>query len=192
MPNPRASGGSTSIRRWSIQMLPPVSGSRPARQFSAVDLPQPEGPSRATNSPPLIASSRSSSATLPAKLRLTRSSRSSAKRSVPLTCPPRCARRPRERGLLCSLGLPAPDLAIPLVERGHLLLGRQRRLLGDLGDPLVELGHAELLDCLLAVGRRHVQGHALDRRTRVEVAAVVGLRLLLRLQHEPDELQVRG
>ena len=30
---------------------PPVRGSRPARQFSAVDLPQPDGPSRAMNSP---------------------------------------------------------------------------------------------------------------------------------------------
>ena len=53
MPNPRFSGGSVSIRVSSSQIVPPVSGSRPARQFSAVDLPQPDGPSRAMNSPPL-------------------------------------------------------------------------------------------------------------------------------------------
>ena len=51
MPKPRFSGGSTSIRLSSSQMPPPVSGCNPAMQFSAVDLPQPDGPSSAMNSP---------------------------------------------------------------------------------------------------------------------------------------------
>ena len=44
MPKPRFSGGSVSMRVSSSQMLPPDSGSRPAMQLSAVDLPQPDGP----------------------------------------------------------------------------------------------------------------------------------------------------
>src|SRR5436190_1681867 len=169
MPKPRASGGRASMRRPSIQILPAVSGSSPARQFSAVDLPQPDGPSRATNSPPLMVSSRSCSANRPAKLRLTRSSRNSAKRASPLVfigsppcllrspalvgwrcslavgavlicSPPRSLRSPALAGRRCSLAvgsrrpllrLPAPDLAVPLVERGDLLLGRQRGLLRE-------------------------------------------------------------
>ena len=51
MPKPRFSGGSVSMRVSSSQMLPPDSGSRPAMQLSAVDLPQPDGPSSAMNSP---------------------------------------------------------------------------------------------------------------------------------------------
>ena len=54
MPKPRCSGGSVSMRVSSSQMLPPESGSRPAMQLSAVDLPQPDGPSSAMNSPRLI------------------------------------------------------------------------------------------------------------------------------------------
>ena len=51
-------------------------------QLSAVDLPQPDGPSSAMNSPRLMVSVSSSSALndlppLPAKRRVTRSSRSS-------------------------------------------------------------------------------------------------------------------
>ncbi len=67
------------MRRPSSQMLPPVSGSSPARQFSAVDLPQPEGPSRATNSPRATVSVTSrNAATLPNR-RPTPSSRNSLK-----------------------------------------------------------------------------------------------------------------
>ena len=51
MPKPRCSGGRVSMRSSSSQMLPPDSGSRPAMQLSAVDLPQPDGPSSAMNSP---------------------------------------------------------------------------------------------------------------------------------------------
>ena len=41
------------MRVLSSQILPLVSVSSPARQFSAVDLPQPDGPSSAMNSPRL-------------------------------------------------------------------------------------------------------------------------------------------
>src|SRR5437763_1785371 len=41
-------------------MAPSLSGNNPARQFSAVDLPQPEGPRSATNSPPEICRSSAS------------------------------------------------------------------------------------------------------------------------------------
>ena len=54
-----------------------VRGSSPARQLSAVDLPQPDGPSRATNSPPRIVRSSPSSARTSPKPRLTPSRRSS-------------------------------------------------------------------------------------------------------------------
>ena len=48
-------------------------------QFSAVDLPQPDGPSRATNSPRLTVRVTSRSACTWPKSRLIRSSRSSRK-----------------------------------------------------------------------------------------------------------------
>jgi hypothetical protein len=51
MPKPRFSGGSSSMRSSSSQIAPEESGSSPAMQLSAVDLPQPEGPSSAMNSP---------------------------------------------------------------------------------------------------------------------------------------------
>ena len=51
MPKPRFSGGSVSMRVSSSQMVPPESCMRPAMQLSAVDLPQPDGPSSAMNSP---------------------------------------------------------------------------------------------------------------------------------------------
>ena len=84
MPNPRCSGGSTSIRRSSSLMLPPESCSSPAMQFNAVDLPQPEGPSSAMNSPRLIVIVSSDNALnalppAPAKRRVTASRRNSLK-----------------------------------------------------------------------------------------------------------------
>ena len=80
MPKPRFSGGSVSIRISSRWIVPPESGSSPAMQLSAVDLPQPEGPSSAMNSPrrTVIVSSLSALNALPpapAKRRVTRSSR---------------------------------------------------------------------------------------------------------------------
>ena len=84
MPKPRFSGGSVSMRRSSSQIVPPDSCMRPAMQLSAVDLPQPDGPSSAMNSPRRTVSVSSSSALnalppAPAKRRVTRSSRSSVK-----------------------------------------------------------------------------------------------------------------
>ena len=84
MPKPRCSGRSTSMRLSSSQMLPPVSDSKPARQLSAVDLPQPDGPSRAMNSPRRIVRLRESRASAPPKRRVTWSSFSSPK---PCTAP---------------------------------------------------------------------------------------------------------
>ncbi len=52
-------GRSGSMRFSSSQMPPPVAGRRPAIRFSVVDLPQPEGPSRAMNSPLRIVSETS-------------------------------------------------------------------------------------------------------------------------------------
>ncbi len=79
MPKPRCSGGSVSMRRSSSQMPPPVAGSSPARQFSVVDLPQPDGPSKAMNSPRRTVRDTSLSAVTAPKRRLSRSSRSSRK-----------------------------------------------------------------------------------------------------------------
>ena len=80
MPKPRASGGRGSTRVWSSQMLPADSGSSPARQFSAVLLPQPEGPSRAMKlTPPDRKGTTSRNAFSVPKSRLTPSSRSSRK-----------------------------------------------------------------------------------------------------------------
>ena len=62
MPKPRRSGGRVSMRVSSSQMRPELRSVRPARQLSAVDLPQPEGPSRATNSPRWMSRCRSASA----------------------------------------------------------------------------------------------------------------------------------
>src|SRR5947208_15729837 len=65
-------------------MVPPDNGRRPAMQLRAVDLPQPDGPSSATNSPRRIVIVSSLSAAnacppAPAKRRVTRSRRSSLK-----------------------------------------------------------------------------------------------------------------
>src|SRR6185436_18658440 len=62
MPKPRFSGGSTSSRSSLSQIAPADSGISPAMQFSAVDLPQPDGPSSAMNSPRLTVIERSFSA----------------------------------------------------------------------------------------------------------------------------------
>jgi len=62
MPKPRFSGGSVSMRSSSSQIEPEESASSPAMQLSAVDLPQPEGPSSATNSPRRMVTVRPSSA----------------------------------------------------------------------------------------------------------------------------------
>ncbi len=77
MPKPRCSGGSVSMRVSSSMIVPSESGSSPAMQLSAVDLPQPDGPRSAMNSPRLIVIVSSDSALnaappAPAKRRVTR------------------------------------------------------------------------------------------------------------------------
>ncbi len=47
--------GLMPLMSWpSTRIAPPVTLSRPAMQFSSVDLPQPEGPTRIRNSPESI------------------------------------------------------------------------------------------------------------------------------------------
>ena len=65
----------------------------------------------------------------------------------------------------------------------------ERRACGNFGDPLVVFGPAELLDRVLALLRRHRQRHVLHRRARIEIALVVGQRLLLRLEHELHQVE---
>ena len=60
-------------------MPPPVAGSSPARQFSVVDLPHPDGPSNAMNSPRRTVSDTSCRALTVPNWRLSRSSRNSRK-----------------------------------------------------------------------------------------------------------------
>ena len=71
----------------SSQMRRPRAVSSPAMQLSAVDLPQPEGPSSAMNSPRRIVRSRRSRATAAPKRRVTPSRRSSPKPSATTSSP---------------------------------------------------------------------------------------------------------
>src|SRR5256714_9574268 len=165
MPKPRFSGGSSSMRSSSSQMLPAESESRPAMQLSAVDLPQPEGPRSATNSPRRMVAVRPSSAATwrspCANRRVTASRRSSLKSCFRL------------------LGLLRSDLLVPDAECLDLGLRFQRLRVRELLQPLVVLRPPELADRVLALLRRHRQRHVLHRRPGIEVALVVreGLRL---------------
>src|SRR5206468_4679672 len=51
----------TGVQTCALPISPLVAGSSPARRFSAVDLPQPDGPRNVTNSPPCTSSANSSS-----------------------------------------------------------------------------------------------------------------------------------
>src|SRR5215470_16383734 len=190
MPKPRSSGRSTSIRRSSSQMLPPESGSSPATQLSAVDLPQPEGPSRATNSPRRIVSVSSSSAVVSWKRRVTRSSFSSSKppsRTAPASLTARPGAPFTRSALLLDLG-PA-DLLVPFAEGRDQVLAEERRHDRVLRHQLVVFGPAELLEQVLALLGGERDRHVLHRRTRIEISRVVGDSLLLGLQHEGDQVQ---
>src|SRR5207244_3985254 len=138
MPKPRRSGGRGSRRASSSQISPALGASRPASRFSAVDLPQPEGPRKVTNSPPRT---------------------SSAKSSRTFFAPKCLLRRKRRRPIIPLELLDAlrADLPVPAVHGRDQLLHRQLRHdlvllvhVGVLGPPV--LGH-ELLD----VGRRLVE-----------------------------------
>src|SRR5215470_2919952 len=114
MPKPRSSGLSRSMRVESSQMLPFDNAKRPARQLSAVDLPQPDGPSRAMNSPRRTFSVTPLSAfTLP-KLRLIPSSLRSRKSRA---------------AIAIMLLLLRADLLVPAGEGINELVGQQRQLL---------------------------------------------------------------
>src|SRR5690606_13393098 len=66
MPMPRSLGSSQVTFLPLMKIWPPETSSRPAMQLSRVDLPQPEGPSRTTNSPCSMSRLRvSSTLTLP-------------------------------------------------------------------------------------------------------------------------------
>src|SRR6266851_758377 len=178
MPKPRPSGFNRSMRASSSQMLPPVSGSKPARQLSAVDLPQPDGPSRAMNSPRPTSSVTSFSALRLPKSRLTPSSRNWRKSRDAAIMP----------SDLPSLGLGAADLLVPSAERVDQLVGQQRQLERIVGHQLLVFRPTELLDDLLAFRRRHRQRHVLDRRAGIEIAAVIGRRLRLLGEEVGEEI----
>src|SRR5690348_8329467 len=187
MPKPRRSGGSVSMRSSSRRIVPPESGSNPAMQLSAVDLPQPDGPSSAMNSPRRTVSVRSFSAlnalpAAPAKRRVTRSRRSSLKScfidvldlefphpldALRLTPSPRMRGEGRGEATPALLRLRRPDLLVPDPEHLDLRLRFERLRVRELLQPLVVLGPAELADPILAFLRRHRHRHVLHVRTRM-------------------------
>src|SRR5262249_29553160 len=57
MDRPRLAGGTSLTSTPSISIRPPFTSSRPAISRSNVDLPQPDGPTKTTNSPPSISRS---------------------------------------------------------------------------------------------------------------------------------------
>src|SRR5258708_4929704 len=135
MPKPRRSGGRGSRRSSSSQISPALGASSPASRLRAVDLPQPEGPRKVTNSPPRTSSAKSSRTFFAPKCLLSR------KRRRPII--------PLE--LLDAL---RADLLVPAVHGRDQLLHRQLR------DDLVLLVHVRVLrppvlgDELLDVRRR--------------------------------------
>src|SRR6202171_1323971 len=174
MPKPRFSGGSVSMRCSSSQMLPPESCIRPTMQLSAVDLPQPEGPSRQMNSPRFTVSVNSFRAAkawppAPANLRVTRSSLRSLKSCF-------MAR------LAASLGFLGADLAIPFAKRLDDRLGFERRNMGILRQPPLVLRAAEFTDCVLAFLWRHRQRNIFHRWPGIKITLVVGQSLRFRLE----------
>src|SRR6185437_16915912 len=139
-------------------MPPPVVASSPAMQLSAVDLPQPEGPRRAMNSPLRIDSVMSESALTVPKARLIRSSRSSWK-----GVDANCIGRPRRAGHgPCPKGRGHADLEggalfgggrhvlIPALEGGDHRRRFERQLDRVVGDPIRVLRATILGDRILA------------------------------------------
>src|SRR5689334_12426846 len=145
MPKPRRSGGRGSRRSSSSQISPAVGASSPASRFSAVDLPQPEGPRNVTNSPPWTSSAKSSSTCLAPNCLLSRKRR----------------RRIIRSEFLDALGA---DLLVPTIHGGDQVLHRQLR------HDLVFLVHVRvlrtpvLLHELLDVRRCAIERRRLDRR----------------------------
>ena len=116
-------------------------------QFSVVDLPQPEGPSRAMNSPCLIVR-------IDVFERVQRPEVAAERRSSPQLAEVGGVDGHggiRSPSLVTSLG--AADLLVPAPERQDHRLRIERQLDRVLGDQLVVFGPAELLDHLLALLR---------------------------------------
>src|SRR5262249_30507436 len=65
----RRLGGTATVDTPSIRMSPPSGVSKPAMRRRAVDLPQPDGPRRQTNSPSATSSDKRSMAATAPKLR---------------------------------------------------------------------------------------------------------------------------
>src|SRR6476646_8646324 len=205
MPKPRRSGGSVSIRSSSSLIEPPDNGSNPAMQLSAVDLPQPDGPSNAMNSPRRIVSVNSSSALntfppLPAKRLVTRSRRSSLK-----SCFMALDHRPVVYGRTvdgvdprigaawkCSARLARTDITVPATERLDDCFRVEGGYVRKLAEPRVVFGPAELADRVLAFLGRHRQRHVLHRRPRIEIALVVSQCLRLGLQQVGHQVEHDG
>src|SRR3982074_3368532 len=166
MPKPRLPGVKRSWPRASSRMLPPESCIRPAMQLSAVDLPQPDGPSRQMNSPRLTVSVSSFRAAkawppAPANLRVTRSSLRSLKSCF-------MAR------LAASFGFLGADLAIPFAKRLDDRLGFERRDMRILRQPPLVLRPAEFPNRVLAFLRRHRQRNIFHRWPGIKITLVVG------------------
>src|SRR5438105_8162092 len=176
MPKPRFSGGRASMRSSSSQMLPEESASSPAMQLSAVDLPQPEGPRRAMNSPRRMVTLRPSSAAISPR-------RPCANRRVT------ASRRSSLKSCLRLLGLLRPDLLVPDTERLDLRLGVERLGMRKSDQPLLVFRPAEFAQRLLAFLGRHRQRHVLDRRSGIEVALVIGQRLRLWPEEPGHEIE---
>src|SRR5215211_1051402 len=149
MPKSRFSDGRRSIRFPSIRISPWVRGIRPARQFSAVDFPQPDGPSRAMNSPARIVRFRSTNASRPPNLR-------------PTSFISRVSNALADKDIALLLELSCADFAVPNVECldqfGRFEWCRLRHLLNQFVVPFT----AVLLDHLLALLWCLIQGGSLN------------------------------
>src|SRR5499427_2366269 len=184
MPKPRCSGLSRSMRVESSQMLPFDSVSSPARQLSAVDLPQPDGPSNAMNSPRRTFSVTPLSASRLPKRRLIPSSLSSRKSRAAMAmikCLPGAKpARIRASLLACHpslLFLLCADLFVPTGEGIDELVRQEWQFLLVVRDRRGILVATKLLDDLLAFLRCHRKRHVLHRWSWIEIARVIGCRL---------------
>src|SRR2546423_12751093 len=193
MPKPRFSGGSVSMRVSSSQIAPSDNGSNPAMQLSAVDLPQPDGPSSAMNSPRSMVSVSAFSAagaltdpTL-SKRRVTPARRSCLKSWVMEMFPwerrPRreiCApdsrrgRRPHTRPNMDLLRFRRSDFLVPAAKCFHQHLRVQRLHMRMLREELVVFRAAVFLQHVLAFLGCHGDRDILDRGTGIEITLVVG------------------
>src|SRR5262249_5052000 len=140
-----------------------VGMSKPARMLSAVDLPQPDGPSSAMNSPRATSSVTSFSALKAPKSRQTFSSRRRRK-----LCEARAI------ATVPSLPFGAADLLVPAREGIDELVGHERQFLREIGYHFLIFRTAEFLNGVLAFLRRHGESDVFARGAGIEIALVVG------------------